>query len=344
MCKIMVFTNLSKAKAKDLPKLVNTIGRTLNEPHGFGYAIQGENGLFGERTLKTQSFKSALSRSLPEFNFLNRTYNRIGTRSPIIGAGIFHGRTSTNDKTLINTHPIQKHGWTVIHNGVVSDHGPKYNMITTNDTEHIVERLATGGIESIETHLTGYYAVAAFDHEGLLHVFRDDRAPLYFAEVETIGSYVFATTESSIEKVCSEMKWKVSVIQPLADNYYTVWNGNSLVSESTFQPRGATFDENKWATESLREFKSSYSGYSSLYSDSKETEPYSRDEMKFLEETETLDASYLILDYRENRIDLTEFRTYSPDEKLCCLIVRPDGTVMDPADYTTDTLYRGRIA
>lgn len=344
MCKLMVFTDLSKLKQKNLSSLVDTIAETLAEPHGFGYAIQGKDGLFGERTTDVSGFRSALSRSVPSFPFLRPTYNRIGNQSKITGSAIFHGRTSTNEKTLLNTHPIQKREWTLIHNGVVSDHGPKYDMITTNDTEHVLERFSTGGIQSVAENLTGYYAVAAFSPDGLLHVFRDNRAPLYFAEIESLGSYVFATTASSIETVAKAMKWKVSIIQPLAENHYLIYRRNELLSQETFEPRGATVYENRYAAQSLREV-STYGDYLD-YSETMETrsvEPYSRDEMRFLEEMSTIDHTYTVLDYRDNRIDIDEFRSYTPDEKLCCMVIRPDGTIADPADYDTERLYSGRV-
>lgn len=353
MCKVLMLTDMSKVK--EVSKLVNLVNKVLNEPDGFGYAIQGESGLFGEKTTDTKDFKYSMFRKYLDHNFLDASYSRFGKYSRPIGSGLFHGRTSTNDLNITNTHPIQKHDWTLIHNGVVTDHGPKYSMVTSNDTEHVLERLATGGIDSVATHLTGYYAIGAFDPIGQLHVFRDDRAPLYFAEVTTINSFIIATTKTSIERVCKEMKWSVSLISKVKDNTYIVFNRNKIISHSGFTPRGATLAENRYADLSLREsirgarhniqdYSIQDFNYSSYFDDreSESYEKYSKDELYFLDEIETqVDESYLILDSKENQIELEEFLSYSVEDQLSCILVRPDGTVMDSYSYSTNRLYSG---
>lgn len=346
MCKIMVLTNM--AKVKSVPKLVNAISRAIDdERDGFGYAIQTAAGLYGERTLKPDGFRYSMKRPIMNLPFLTKSYERFGQESKPNGAGIFHGRTSTNDASLLNTHPLQKHGWSLIHNGVVTDHGPKYVMRTTNDTEHVLERLATGGINAVAEHLTGYYAIAAFDPQGQLHMFRDNRAPLYFGHVESIDSYIVATTEESISDVCKVMEWKVSIIEMLADNHYLIWHGNEIVSQSTFKPRGATAVENKYADLSLRETPG-IGGYDyGHHWNSKEKDfdmsQYTQGEILFLEEIATsVDTSYRVMNYRGDSVEIEEFINMEPDEQLTCTFVRPDGTFGDSCNYSTETLYEGR--
>lgn len=353
MCKIMVLTNMTKVKS--VPKLVNAISRAIDdERDGFGYAIQSETGLYGERTLKPDGFRYSMKRPVMNLPFTTKSYERFGQESKPSGAGIFHGRTSTNDASLLNTHPLQKHDWTLIHNGVVSDHGPKYVMRTTNDTEHVLERLATGGINAVAEHLTGYYAIAAFDPQGQLHMFRDNRAPLYFGHIESIDSYMVATTEESIADVCKAMQWKVSILEMLADNHYLVWRDNEIISQTTFKPRGATPVENRYADLSLREtsgntFTAKRDDYFTADQYFGETafdlSEYTQSEILFLEEISTsVDSTYKILDYRGNSMDLEEFFSLNPDEQLTCTFVRPDGTVGDSSNFSTEVLFEGRVS
>ncbi len=354
MCKVMAFTNLTKVK--NIQKLVNTVVRALEgEDDGFGYSIQTANGVYGERSLNPLTFKYSMKREQMKFPFLIDEYNRFGVLAPPSGGGIFHTRTSTNDRTLINTHPINKHGWSLIHNGVVTDHGPKYEMATTNDTEHVLERLVSGGINAVAEHLSGYYGVAALDPMGKLHVFRDDRAPLYFAEVKDIDSYIIATTDEAIEEVAKVMKWTLPVIQLLADNHYLIFEGNNIINQEVFTPRGSTWNEDRLADLSLGETVKPDAG--NKWTESVETyRPYremetrwhdsglSEDEILFLEEIETtMDSTYHVIDYRGNPIDVEDFFQMNPEEMLCCTVIRPDGTLCDQMDYHTDKLYNGKV-
>ena len=186
------------SKVKQQNKLINTAAKLLSEyeKHGFGYVAQGERGVFGERSLSPSTFKTSFDVSDFEAPFVENKSNTFGVKTKFSGSVLFHGRTSTNDISLINTHPINKRGWSLIHNGVVSNHGPKYEMTTTNDTEHLVEYLSTVGVSGIEQHLSGYYAIAAIAPDGITHILRDDTATLFVARVDSIDSYIIATTET----------------------------------------------------------------------------------------------------------------------------------------------------
>ena len=121
----------------------------------------------------------------------------------------------------------------------MSNHGPKYEMITTNDTEHLVQYMSTTGISDIEKYITGYYAVSALTPDGTLVVFKDSIASLYCAYVETIESYMFATTESLIQNVCKDLKWKHSTIEQVNDDIYIEFRGNEIVKMEDINPPGS---------------------------------------------------------------------------------------------------------
>jgi hypothetical protein len=299
-----------------------------SERDGFGYAIQGIKGVFGERTL---SRYWATNRP-PKLPFLENSESETfgDIKQHWNGPALFHGRTSTNHKSLINTHPIQKRGWSLIHNGVVTNHGPDYKMNTTNDTEHLLEYLSTTGIKGIEDHLSGYYAIAAIDPKGRLHLARDSKAWLYSAYIPVIESHVFATTQALIEELCEELEWTHEPIYKVQDNVYIIMNGNKVQKQETIKPRGFSLVESQFANRSLsyqttgREYLGDYQSH--------------QDRVPFLQECAEIDSSYTITDDCGVPIELNEFHKLDDISKMNCVITRPDGTIVDPDDYYTDKL------
>lgn len=337
MCKILTFSNASKIKNQT--KLINTAAKLLSayEKDGFGYVAQGSQGIFGERTLSPKSFKSDFKTPNFEAPFVSPISNTFGVKTAMTGAALFHGRTSTNDKTLLNTHPINKHGWSLIHNGVVSNHGPKYEMLTTNDTEHVLEHLSSSGIEGLEKYLTGYYAVCALSPDGNLHVIRDDRAYLYCTFVESIDSFIFATTQDLIKDICKALSLTPSKIQMFKENVYAVLNGSQILSCVEFSPRGSTYEESKHAVASLgRSFESTSDKYDSLEyrAMADDLNKLNSDEEAFLREmSKFADETYTYQTFNGLELSYAQFMDLSDDEKLSCIVYRPDGSRCDGDDY-----------
>lgn len=346
MCKIVTLTNTSKIK--NIDKTVNIILSKISdyERDGLGYTIDGEKGIYGERSVHVNEFSTSFKSEIHSVPFTTAVYNRFGKKSKPIGAGMFHGRTSTNHKNLINTHPINKHDWSLIHNGVVTNHGPSHDMMTTNDTEHLVHYMGMESIESIEKYISGYYAFTAIDPVGQLHVVKDSIASLYFARISTIDSFIFATTKVLIKDICLEMKWEHSIIETVNDNQHLIFRGNELISMNSITPRGATINETKHSEKSLGRKIDQSEGWTgplndiAKYSDDTNSESI----MLFLQEVETqADHSYTFLDYQENVMTIEEFQELEQEEKIYCTVIRPDGTIVDPNDYHTDKLYDGAI-
>jgi hypothetical protein len=348
MCKIAVLTNMSEIKSPK--KVINVIAGHMAELEGdgFGYSIQGKDGVFGERTVNPDTFKTSFDKELLNLPFLEATYNRFGKYSQPIGAGIFHGRTSTNDKTLLNTHPINKHDWSLIHNGVVTNEGPAYQMDTTNDTEHLVHYMANGGIDALAANLTGYYASAAFSPDGTLHVFRDNRASLFWARIESIDSYIIATTVDLLDDICKSLKWKASIPSAFKANTYVTLKDNKIISNRSFSSRGATERENRWANKSLGEIQdwsnSKLFDYSAKETEEPQYGDFSEDENAFFEQIQFMDHTWTVLDHRENPLSIDEFLDLDPEDQLDCIVIKPEGTILDPLDADSESLYQGRIA
>ncbi len=345
MCKIFVLTNMNKIKKVD--NTINTIMNNLAyyEKDGLGYTIQGSDGIFGERSTDTKNFSTSFEQPMLTLPFLEQSYNRFGVKSEIIGGGIFHGRTSTNHKNITNTHPINKHGWSLIHNGVVTNHGPEYKQHTTNDSEHLVELIGTVGIKGIERYLTGYYAAAAFSPDNKLHIFRDSIATLYFCHIQSIDSYAIATTMDLLQDTLAELKLKHSKISAIKDNQYIVLNKNIIESVQTIKPKGRTAYESKYSELSLGrklDITEHISQEMTLLSLVENDSTYTESQLLFIEEIKNYaDHTYTFLDFRGNALTLADFNALELDEKFICTVIRSDGTVVNAYDYHTDRIYMG---
>lgn len=347
MCKVFMMSNVTKVKA--FKKLIDTAHDliTRQDDDGFGYAFQGIKGAFGEKTInKTWKYGS----KVPTFAQSSITEKMFGTASALTGPALFHGRTSTNHVNLLNTHPLQKNGWTLIHNGVVRNLGPEYEMETTNDTEHLLHYLTTQGIGGIEQNISGYYAIGALDADGQLHIVRDDVASLYTCYSKTVSSWLFATTESFLEKICKEMDWTRGTIREFDKNKYIVMKGNEIVSEQRIQPRGYGYSESQYMQRSLgrthsgarvpevivgaesgedkkgNEEDRSYSSYSDLCFEA------------WMHEIDNMDASYEVYNPEGTKLTIFEFRKLDLGAKTMCEIYRHDGTKVDIDDYYTETV------
>lgn len=351
MCRVVMFTNFKKVKNNKA--VVEYLGNELlkYEKDGFGYAIQGINGVYGEKFIgKTNEFETLWFNKtnqafMPQEKFLiNRKNQAFGKQSKANGGALFHGRTSTNKLGFKNTHPIAKHGWTLIHNGVVTDHGPKYPMITDNDTEHLVERLATGGIDSLSKNLTGYYAFGAFDPKGQLHIGRDSTARLFMAKIPELETLIFATTQDLIKDFCDTFEYERTIIETVKDDIYMIFDNNgNIVNTHFFESRGWDDYSSGYAKTSLAYLfnNSGYESDSTTFDKGFKDDPiaYDEDEAKasyygYLNEIERdLDASYTITDWNGAEITVAEFKALDETSQVQCLVIRPDGTVCDPEDY-----------
>lgn len=346
MCKIVSFSNATKL---DMKQAARVIGTALNklEPDGFGYAVQGQNGQFGEKSVKkSEKFSSRFNRLVVSLPFIKMQASTFGTVSEVVGPAIFHGRTSTNNKGLKNCHPMQRDGWGLIHNGVVTDHGPKYEKFTTNDSEDVLARLILG-IDQVEAQLTGYYAFSAIDPAGKLHIGRDSLATLFCAWSESLESYVFATTESLIRQLAKQLKFSVGVIDAVEDNVYFVMDGNAIASMATIKPRGYERHESQHATASLGRSLDSSSYTSGVYdysrrglareetvavqaswlsddSDDSKSQGY----YDWRRQLDAVDESYSIYDSYGRPVTVAEFHRMDHWSQEDCNILKPNGGVL----------------
>lgn len=329
MCKILAFTNMRKL---DIETTANKLGNILLdlEKDGFGYSVQGEQGQFGEKCIASK-FNSRLKfQNNTVLPFTKKKYESFGTQSKLSGPGIFHGRTSTNDVNLINCHPMRKNGHSLIHNGVVSYLGPEYIKQTTNDSEDVLQ-LFTQGIDKVEQHLTGYYAFANISPDGKLHIVRDRIASLYIAWAPKLETFIIATTDTLIERVAKTLKIKIELIEEISDDIYLVFNGNELVHQQDIKSQGIQneFEADNTGRSLGNIIDASIGG--SLNGRWLERDPEDEEAMEeFYDEIRNMDDTYSIFDKNENPVSIERFRRMTTQNKLNCLIIRMDGSIVEP--------------
>lgn len=250
MCKVFAMSNMKKVKItkKFLNAVKAEVCRT-GDKHGFGYAVLSDDGkLSGERTMRPLTFQplqvnpnSTRTGSLP---IVLKTRNQFGElKFDNAKSFIGHGRYSTNDVTLENTHPFVNDKIAMIHNGVVSDDDGVIDeklLKTTNDTEIILRCWEKGGMPMVEKTVSGYYALAVLDKDGLLHIVRDDRAMLYIAYSRTVDSFMFATTPEIIKTVAKKMQWHIEPIEELLENIHVTLDRNDILSQVDITPKAGS--------------------------------------------------------------------------------------------------------
>jgi predicted glutamine amidotransferase len=337
MCKVLILTN--GAKIKRFERVVNHVAELITkyDNDGFGYAALGKQGVFGERST-SKNPKSRLSNLALEIKepFVSKTHEIFGTPDSVIGPVLLHGRTSTNVLGLKNTHPITRNNWALIHNGVVTNNGPSYPMQTDNDTEHLVHYLSTQGMKGIESNLSGYFAFGAIDNDGKLHVSRCTRAPLVAAWIESIHSFVFATTADLIEDLCEKFKWTYGPLDNVKDNQYIVFKGNNVLSIKTHAFKGyLTQRESILMAKSLHylEGDSKVETYGHVYDGSNDNDEITDIDnyTAYIEALDYVDGACKIYDQRDFEIDAETFRRMSDDERLRCTVYLPDGSLLTPS-------------
>lgn len=246
MCKIFAMTNLTKVKVTEklIGVLRDAVCKTADRD-GFGYAVNTHDGkLWGERALNPfqfEPFKASPKGKTAELSIVDVQSNSFGdVKSEDCASLIAHGRMSTNDVSLRNTHPFVNDDIALIHNGVVSDVHDLVtrDLKTTCDTEILLKLWEIGGIETIEDNAGGYYALAILDKQGQLHIVRDDRASLFVAYSPTVDSFLIATTIDILNHVSKTMCWEIETPQSIQEGIYAVFRGNEIVFQKEIFPLG----------------------------------------------------------------------------------------------------------
>jgi predicted glutamine amidotransferase len=248
MCKVFAMTNVSKVNVSpEFLSLVRDAVCATSDKDGYGYAVNTASGaIWGERALNPMTFQplqpyvDSTTARCPIADVQSNQFGPVGAKDNL--AFIAHGRLSTNVTSIANTHPFlnQDSSVALIHNGIVSDPDSvvSHELLTSCDTEILLRLWDRGGIDAIEEHAAGYYAIALLDNKGSLHIARDDRASLYIAYSSTVDSYLIATTEDILHTIAAGMSWQLDAPLPVKENTYAVFQGNEVVLQQEIAPIG----------------------------------------------------------------------------------------------------------
>jgi hypothetical protein len=248
MCKIAAIVDASNIVLNQ--KVISAFQRavTKTDQHGFGWSVSGSVGtkvkLYGERTSAPDRFKPLMKPKKRPNGLVEAWHDSFGDSKALLSplSAMFHGRFSTNTRSLSNTHPFVSDdlSLSLIHNGVVTDAEgavPETELRTDNDSEILLRLWEKGGVADIERNVGGYYAISALNTAGELHIVRDDQARLHISWVRTIKSWVIATTPEIIESACKELGWKHDLPDPISENTYAVFKDGAIQSSRLIEPR-----------------------------------------------------------------------------------------------------------
>lgn len=197
MCKQIIVINPWQSLTSTVTNSLKAIVCSGGNADGFGIATTDETGV---RYLKYVKPAGKVSKALKPIHKLNFVYGGEGslpdTASKVLLA---HGRYSTNDIGIAETHPIlsKDHSIALVHNGVVRS-STVYQTITRNDSELILRAYETGGMPEV-LKLGGYFAFGLIDYKkNRVYVVRDGQAMLYVSQVDNTDSFVFSTRQEDI--------------------------------------------------------------------------------------------------------------------------------------------------
>lgn len=273
MCKILAITNLKNIVLDQ--KTLESIKDVLcaYDRDGFGFAVSHEDkSVFQYRTTETKALSGIDSNRAFLLQGTTPLTLKVGRqRRETQVSGIFHGRMSTNSVSVDNTHPFAlSSGGALIHNGVVYDDGYLDDLKTDCDTEILAVYWNIGGVNEIQTNVSGYAAMAILD-QGQLHVIRDDRATLFMAWSQRLETFIIATTIDILKSIGSILNAELTDINRVNDNSHLIFESNTLVGlgEFTLQSDAVNFkgQDNSKVMAALGEVSSddapeeSYEGY-----------------------------------------------------------------------------------
>jgi asparagine synthetase B (glutamine-hydrolysing) len=192
MCKQIIITNPWQTLDDAVINHFKQIVCADNNADGFGIATNGGYLKYAKPAAKVNSVLQAV-------HSLDFVHGGEGTL-PAKAANVLmaHGRYSTNDIGIKETHPIVDSGIQLVHNGVVRT-DTAYETVTRNDSELILRAYQAGGIAEVLENMGGYYAFGLMDTtQDALYIVRDNTALLYVSRVEQTNSLIFSTKADDI--------------------------------------------------------------------------------------------------------------------------------------------------
>ena len=202
MCKMLGFTIGKKIEQERVFEIIAKARDLLrDQKDGFGYALSGGD-ISGISSLRlTSGNLLGYQYQNPEIwgDVVSVPYQ---SRGEVRGctAGIFHGRTSTNDLGVENTHPFVNDRLALIHNGIVEYRGTKRKKVGTCDSEDLFNTFTIGkGWEELGKYYSGYAGLMILKPDGELTLYRDETPSLHICKVR--GGIVAGTSLHDVSQL-----------------------------------------------------------------------------------------------------------------------------------------------
>lgn len=252
MCKLFAITNTQFLTRKQLDQILRRLNLRFQETEedGFGWALAPRRSRpphpphIVERFVSPATFggldggiriydsldeQSDAALDIPDADYSTALPADFEPSGPLI----VHGRSATGHVSLVNTHPFQKNGWTMAHNGVVEEVRPGYYDTETEcDSEHLLNCFALGeGPREFAVRVRGKYAVAAISPENRLHICKNYLASLWAARCDELG-WVFATDPRDLFSIFQLLKLRRPVPVPVSNNTHIILAADGSISST----------------------------------------------------------------------------------------------------------------
>jgi predicted glutamine amidotransferase len=277
MCKMLAFSVSKKIEQEKLFEIIAKARDLLkDQKDGFGYALSGGDirGITSLRlttgTLLGYQYQSPESWE----DVVNVPYESKGKIRPCT-AGIFHGRTSTNDLGVNNTHPFVNDDLALIHNGIVEYKGERRKKMGTCDSEDLFNTFTIGnGWEELEKHYSGYAGIMILKQGGELTLYRDETPSLHICKVR--NGIVAGTSLRDVSELASLFDESPNAPWMLKPDRAVVCKNGEITSKTKVNP----MPRRSYGYKDSLSLGSSYGGYSS-YSYPKKFEKKSKEKELF---------------------------------------------------------------
>lgn len=201
MCKLLGFSIGKKLEQERVFEIIKTARDLLkDQKDGFGYALSGGDieGITSLRLTTGSLLGYQYQNPQAWEDVVNVPYQAKGAIKGCT-AGIFHGRTSTNDLGVENTHPFVNETLALVHNGIVEYSGEKRKKLGTCDSEDLFNTFTIGkGWEELNKYYSGYAGLLLLRPAGEVTIYRDETPSLYVCKVR--GGIVFGTTLGDVSE------------------------------------------------------------------------------------------------------------------------------------------------
>lgn len=187
---------------------------------GLGYVALGRGGLWGERWLNPDDAFFNESRVVePRKKHGKVKYNNFGEiDSEGTTSVLLHTRYATCEKSMANVHPFVIGDTALTHNGMISNQKALKNLVSTCDSECILNEYIEAGvntdpdkIQKVVDVLRGSFACGVMSKDGegkyYVDVFRNTSSNLCARYVDELGAIVICTTDGVIEETCKKLGW-----------------------------------------------------------------------------------------------------------------------------------------